>query len=211
MAPGRDLLARVDDTLVAAGAPADHPLWTLLRRVGALPGEAADAIAALRPEPLEAAADEVRALAETYASESPDPDGWTGTAARAYAARWRDLSGHLDDVATRLAATGAHLTEVADWTRNARRALVAVLADALGSAEAVRLRASGTGAFGDPSAERVEAAARVGARVLDVVARTYDDGRALVDRWTGRLDELPYRPAADAGAAPVAGTTTVPH
>jgi len=38
--PAADLLARVDDGLLAEGAPAGHPIWPLLRRAGALPGDA---------------------------------------------------------------------------------------------------------------------------------------------------------------------------
>jgi uncharacterized protein YukE len=154
----------------------------------------------------------LRALAETYGADRPEPDGWTGTAARAYAARWADAAAHLDDLAGRLTATAAYLTETADWTTGARRTLAAALADALGSAEAVRLRGSaGTGAFGDPGPERIAAAATIGARVLDAAARAHDAGRALGDRWTGRLDELPYRPPAEVGTTTAGGTTTVTH
>ena len=209
LTPGRDLLARVDDTLVACGAPADHPLWTLLRRVGALPGDAVEAIAALQPQPLTAAADVAHGLTDAYAAPVADPGEWTGTAAQAYAARWQDLSAYLGNpgVTGRLVDTARYLAEVADWIRTARRDLAGALAEALCSAEAVRLRLTAD----DPPAARVAAAAAIGARVLDAVASAYDDGRALCDRWAGRLDELPYRPAASVGATSVGGTTTVPH
>src|SRR5439155_7921923 len=129
----------VDDTLVASGAPPDHPLWTALRRVGALPGEAVDAIVALRAEPLSGSAAGLHALAEEYtreAAQTADAQGWTGTAAQAYGARRRDLADHLGAAAGRLTDTGRYLAEVAAWTGTARREVAHALAEVLGSAEA---------------------------------------------------------------------------
>jgi hypothetical protein len=202
--PVRDLLGRVDGALMATGAPADHPIWALLRRVGALPGEAVAAVADLRPEPLVQAAADLRVIADEYAAvRVGEPDGWTGPAAEAYAARWRDLARHLggegpDSMAGRLAATAEYLAETAGWIAVARRELARALAAALGSAEALRLR----------TAADAVAAAAIGARVLAAVAQAQDRGWTLADRWAGRLDELPYRPST-VDAARVAGTTTV--
>src|SRR5439155_12010634 len=146
---GRDLLARVDEALLATGAPDGHPIWTALRRVGALPGDAFGTVVALRPEPLSAAAADLRALAESYARLDVRPaDEWTGLAADAYAVRWRDLARHLGGSADpgeaslsgRLAATAAYLAEVADWASAARLELARSLGAVLGSAEALRLR-----------------------------------------------------------------------
>ena len=194
---GRDLLARVDEALLATGAPDGHPIWTALRRVGALPGDAFGTVVALRPEPLSAAAADLRALAESYARLDVRPaDEWTGLAADAYAVRWRDLARHLGGSADpgeaslsgRLAATAAYLAEVADWASAARLELARALGAVLGSAEALRLRTTP-----DPVPD---AAAAIGVHVLVAVAAAHDEGRALADRWTDRLGELPYRPAA---------------
>jgi hypothetical protein len=46
--PAGDLRRRVGESLAAGGAPEGHPIWPLLRRLRALPGEA---LAALRPAP----------------------------------------------------------------------------------------------------------------------------------------------------------------
>jgi hypothetical protein len=59
----------------------------------------------------------------------------------------------------------------------------------------VRLRESGAvaGASG---------AATIGAHVLQAAAGTLAAGRVLVDRWTGRLDELPFTAAGVPTARP---------
>ena len=59
----RPLLSKVDEMLSSAGAPADHRVWDELRRVRLLPGDAARAIAALRPSALGDAGPELRAEA----------------------------------------------------------------------------------------------------------------------------------------------------
>src|SRR5690349_23674276 len=103
LGPGRDLLGRVDATLTAAGAPAGSHLWELLRRTGALPGEALEFVAGLDPAPMEAAAEELRDRAaqfthersavERVAAERP----WEGSGADAFAAVWRALADHIGD------------------------------------------------------------------------------------------------------------------
>jgi hypothetical protein len=200
-----ELLDRVDASLLARGAPADHPIWPLLRRVGALPGEAVAHLAAVAPDGLTDPADELRRHADGYrarADEVPMPAAWRGPAAEAYTARWSALSAHLagtgpDSLAGRLADTASYLDDVSAWLTRARRALAGTVAECLGSAEAVTLRtASGTAA--------VVAAATVGAHVLATVAEVVDDGRTIPERWAGRLDELNYRPPAPAPTATTA-------
>jgi hypothetical protein len=201
-----DLLARIDATLVSSGAPAAHPIWPLARRMGALPADAVDALAQLRPEPVRESSARLRSLAEAYAARHADlagvrsAAGWEGAAGDAFAAQLGAFIEHLGPEGTTgaLAATASYLDDVAAWIGQARRALAGVLATALTSAEAVSLCA-GAG-FGE-----VAAAAEIGARVLAATVEVYDAGRVLDERWAGRLGDVHYRPPAD--TAPPAGST----
>src|SRR5256885_352929 len=62
----RELLDRVDATLLAGGAPADHPIWPLLRRLGALPGEVVAHLAGGAPGGLTETGDTLRQHADGY-------------------------------------------------------------------------------------------------------------------------------------------------
>ncbi|GIJ53825.1 hypothetical protein [Virgisporangium aurantiacum] len=208
--PGRDLLSRVDSVLAAGGAPADHPVWPLLRRVGALPGDVLDAFCALVPEQVTAAGAAVRGRAEAYVDERADlaaavaATTWEGDSAAAFGQRWTALGGHLGSevapdapgLAGRLAATASYLDDVAGWMRSARRDLATEVATALGSMEAVRVRAPATGGPGDP-ARSGPAAATIGAVVLAVADRQAGAAEEVLERWAGRLTDLPYRPSTD--------------
>src|SRR5581483_7838900 len=77
---GRDLLARVDAALLAAGAPADAPIWPLLRRTGALPGEALEFVLSLNPEPMRSAGAELRGRAAEFAEQRAELDERVGAA-----------------------------------------------------------------------------------------------------------------------------------
>jgi hypothetical protein len=185
--PAGEMLARVDDTLMAHGLPAGHPIVDLLRRLGALPADAAHAISAQDPAPLRAAGSELRHHADGYDVRLDTAPGWEGPAADGYAAGRSAVQAHLAGSADRLRATAAYLDDVADWIDASRRALAYALADALGSEEAVRLRD-----------RDVEAAATIGARILRAVDEAHEAGRDLARRWAGRLDEVPY----DSGPGP---------
>jgi hypothetical protein len=206
--PAADLLDRVDTTLTRCGAPADHAIWPLLRRVGALPGEVVGAIAALRPGPLAAAGMPLRALIRRYGDAAvAGPVGWRGAAADRFADQWTALRTHLDGDAEsltgRLAATAGYLDAVADWLAEGREALARTLASALISAEAVAVR---TAAVGAPLA-----AADLAAYVLAAVAGLCDDGGTLPGSWAPRLAELPFRPPpGDVPAGPEQPTEVVP-
>jgi len=221
--PGRDLLSRVDTMLAAGGAPPDHPVWPLLRRVGALPGDVLDAFCALAPERVTAAGDAVRGRAEAYVEEQADlaaavaATAWEGDSAAAFGQRWASLGGYLggypggevtaggQSLAGRLAATASYLDEVAGWMRSARRDLAHEVATALGSMEAVRVRAPATSAQGQPG-RAGSAAATIGAVVLAVADRQAGAAEEVLERWADRLTDLPFRPSTD----PVGrtGTTT---
>jgi hypothetical protein len=193
----RGLLDQVDATLVAAGAPPEHPIWPLLRRIGALPGELVAHLAAVAPDRLTEASDALHRQADGYrhrADAVPMPAAWAGPAADAFAVTWTGLSGHLsgsgpDTLAGRLTDTAAYLDDVKAWLTRGRRALAGTVAECLGSAEAVTLRSA------TPSTTAVAtAAATVGAHLLQTAGEILDDGRALHDRWAGKLGELTYRP-----------------
>src|SRR5690348_2260003 len=112
--PAGELLARVDDILVARGLPAGHPIVDLLRRLGALPADAAHAISAQRSAPLRAAGSELRRHADGYGALHADND-WRGTAAERFAAQRSAAAAHLAGSAERIRDTADYLDDVADW------------------------------------------------------------------------------------------------
>lgn len=183
------LLRQVDDILASAGAPPDHQVWVELRRVRLLPGDAARAVAALRPEELGEVAPELRADARAYAvlaTSLPAPGEWTGRAAEAYdAARQRaadHLSGRPGSLDERLHASADLADALVTWMRSARDAVAGVLAEALSSTEAVTLAGSGV----DVAAQREqEAAAEVATRVLHEVGECLAEGTELLDSSAG--------------------------
>jgi hypothetical protein len=209
--PAADLLARVDATLAAGGAEPDHPVWPLLRRLGALPGDAAGAVSALRPGPLATAASAVRPLARAYADTAADlrrAVSWSGPAAEAYAASAEALAEHgggVEGLPARLRNAGDYAAALCGWMAETRRELARALADALGSAQAVALHA--TDPAGPPHPEAVAAAADIAARVLSAVAAAYEHADRLRDEWSDRLPELPFRPPGPLG--PTGDITTV--
>jgi hypothetical protein len=191
------LLHQVDSSLLSNGAPAGHPIWPLLCRLGALPGELVAHLVTVTPAGLTGASDSLRGHADGYrhrVDEVPMPAAWRGPAAEAYGAAWAGLSTHLaggpDTLAGRLDDTASYLGDVAAWVGRSRRALAGTLAECLGSAEALALR-TGPG---------TEAAATIGAHLISTAAELLDDGQALHDRWSARLAELTYRPAPPAPA-----------
>jgi hypothetical protein len=193
LAPARDLLGRVDAALMSTGAPADHAIWPLLRRVGSLPGDALEFTAGLDVAALDAAAHEVRAHADRYAELGThiEIDEWTGLAAATFAAHSRRLYDHLcaeDGLAGRLLATAAHFARLAAWGAELRREVAFAIVEALTSIEAVTLHRD------RPGTEAALAAATIGMAVLAPVATAVPDAEALLD--AASLGELPYRPPA---------------
>jgi hypothetical protein len=191
------LLRRVDDTLAAVGAPAGHRVWIELRRVRLLPGDAARAVAALRPGDLGEAAPELRADARAYAvlaTSLPAPGDWTGTAAEAYDAARQRAAGHLsggpDSLAERLSASADLADDLVTWMRSARDSLAGVLARILTSTEAVTL--AGTGVDLAASREQ-EAAADIAAEILTTVADSYETAADLLHTTAHLAEALPAR------------------
>lgn len=200
---GGDLLDRVDHLLATGGAPANHPIWPLVRRLRALPGDVAAAVVALRPEPLRAAGAAARELLAEYATARAGlggDSGWEGAAGSAFEAHRRALVAHLDEgpesLRGRLAATAGYADAVAEWVTETRLALARALAEVLGSAEAVTV-VTARSQHAMPDRARESAAAEIGVRVLEVVAAGYDEAEALLARWRPALSELPYHPPAE--------------
>ncbi|MFC6018618.1 hypothetical protein ACFP2T_20710 [Plantactinospora solaniradicis] len=206
--PAVDLLGRVDGILAAAGAPDEHRLWPLLRQLRVLPGDAVDAVLALRPAPLTATGAATRTVLGTYDEVRDalvDDGSWQGPAAETFAAHRDALRAYLVDgvesLTGRLDATAAYAEAVADWIAHTRDALARTLGDVLGSAEAVAVVTARTGG-GAP----VElAAAEIGARVLATVAEAYDRAEALPGQWAPDLDEVAYRPPDGSAVRPDGG------
>lgn len=205
-AVARPLLRRVDDLITAVGAPAGHRLWAQVRRVGLLPTDAVDAVAALRPAPLDDAAPWLRDRARDYAALAaslPAPGDWSGDAAGAYDAGRRRMADHLSDdprsLAERLEASADLGDALVDWMRATRAGVAYALADVLVSAEAVPL--AGSPGAGPPTAVEALAAADVGARLLRAVADGYDEAEELLTGSAG-LTRARSAPAAWRTAAP---------
>jgi hypothetical protein len=192
-APAADLLDRVDEVLTTDGAPAEHRLWPLLRRLGALPGDVLHAFLALRSAPLLTAAAGMRARAGGYddARAALHALPWEGAGGQAYDDVRAALAAHLSDgpdsLTGRLDATAGYLTAVAEWMERSRRSLARTLADALVSAEAVAVVTAGNAGPGPA------AAAEIGAGVLAAAAETADDAEALLRRWDPDLARVDFR------------------
>ena len=209
LGPARDLLRRVDATLAGAGAPADHAIWPLLRRVGSLPGDALEFAAGVDVDALVSAADDVRRHAERYVELGEDIEvgEWTGPAASMFAVHWGRLQDHLagpDGLAERLAATARHFDQLAIWGTALRREVALAVASALTSMEALTLHRAAVQRDGTDAAL---AAAVIGRVLLEPVAAALPEVEALLD--APAPDELPYRPPS-AGAPGSATETRVP-
>lgn len=194
------LLDRVDGVLAHAGAPADHRIWPLLRRVGALPGAALTAVLSLRP-----ARPSFHSLLEEYADARTAISvrgSWEGAGAEVFATHQAALSGHLDGLTAKLSATEAYGEAVAGWVRESRGAVAAALVPLLASAEAVTVSTAPVGP------ESAIAAAEIAAEVLAAVDEAYDRLEALMRDWEVDLAELPYQPP-DAGAPSIGLTTRI--
>jgi hypothetical protein len=145
------LLDRVDSVLAGNGAPAGDPVWSLLRRLGALPGELVRQFATADPEALAGAGDLLRTQSRDYErgiDSVPMPASWRGAAAEAYLARFNALAGHQLALAAKRGDTASYLDDVAAWLRRSRRLLAGVVGESLGSAEALTLVAAGSAAAG---------------------------------------------------------------
>jgi len=220
----RPLLREVDDVLSTLGAPVRHPVWSLLRRVGATPADAVAHFAELAgtaegvstPDQttgaLRDAAGALREQADGYAATAiPAATAWEGGASDAYRVRAAALDGHLrggDGMAGRLIATASYVDEIAGWQQRSRDLLARTLAGVLTSAQAVTLRA---GSPGPVAPAAVGAAADIGAAILIAVDGALEAANDLGPRWEQRLAELPYRAPVEVGPTPFDVTIHLRH
>ncbi|HEX5741991.1 MAG TPA: hypothetical protein VFY17_10640 [Pilimelia sp.] len=203
----RPLLGRVDDVLRACGVPGGHPAHALLRELGALPGAAAESVAALRPGPLVVAQRQLGPLAEAYAAAArvaSRPVPWSGPAAQAYAHRAGALSARLlgDGGPSRLADTIQFAESLALWMVTARTALARALGRVIGAAEAVALTDPDR-----PLHALAGPAADVAAEVLAAIAAGADDARRLAASWEHRVAYAPFFRPLGTAATPTGGDT----
>lgn len=204
--PAADLLQRVDAALARHGAPPGHQVWPLLRWVGTLPGPAVQAVVGLRPVRLPG--DGVRALTDRLveAVSTVDHAGvqWEGDAGTAFAGQWAAHRRHLVDpdasLGARLDDLGEYLDDVEGWIAESRVSLAMKLALVIRSAEAISVVTSG-----DPI-EVGQAAAIIGALVLEEIEEICKAGEELRETWETRLAPLPFRSGPDFG--PSTGATT---
>lgn len=221
--PAGELLGRVDRLLATAGAPAEHAVWPLLRRLRALPGDAVAAVVTLRPEPLAAGGETLRGLLPSYLAARTELTAeidWEGAAGSVFEAHRASLAAQLGEgpqsIPERVTATAEYAAALADWVIHTRSALARTLAEALGSAEAVSVVLAAAPSAGAPPVAAAppagappvaapplaalpvqRAAAEIGARVLATVVAAYDEAEALLARWRPVLAEVPYRPPVD--------------
>jgi len=209
----RPLLHDVDNALATLGAPAEHRVWGLLRRVGTTPADAVTFFVNLDPDRLRAARDALRDWARAYGRATvPTNVPWEGSAAQFYAASATALSRHLhgdadESMASRLGANASYVDSVAEWVQRSRDQVARTLAQVLTSSQAVTVRSVPTlgGRFVDVMgndglvggiAQAVVAAADIGAAVLGVAEDAMVAGRDLSPTAAPALAELSYRPPA---------------
>jgi hypothetical protein len=194
-----DLVTRVDQALLTLGAPPSHPIWTVMRTVGATPSDAVAHLVGLDATQLiEPAQSVTTSMSEWHdiVAGLPRSIDSQGVAAEAYTNAWPGIAAYLDDLAGGLDDASAFLRATADWVARSRRSLAGTLASCLGSREALTLRsATMTGA----DQTTILAAADIGAQVLAMVAHCLDDGWQVRDRYTSILAEAGR---VDTGAAP---------
>ncbi|HEY7176844.1 MAG TPA: WXG100 family type VII secretion target, partial [Micromonosporaceae bacterium] len=131
-----DLLERVDQALLTLGAPPNHPIWAVMRTVGATPADAVGHFATLDSAPLQDAAQSVTSSTAEWhgiVAGLPQSIDSQGVAAEAYTNAWPGIATHLGDLATGLDDTAAYLRAAADWLARSRRSIAGTLAACLGS------------------------------------------------------------------------------
>jgi hypothetical protein len=201
----RPLLSQVDSVLARWGAAPTHPVWALIRVVGASPGQAVRFFASLDSSTLDAAGAGLRAQAVHYGELGlPVEVAWRGSAGAAFGQRLSALRSHLGDdsdasLTGRLTATASLLDALVQWQLRSRLRMARHLAEIIGCGEAVALRASGGPGLAatESSTAATTAAANLGAHVLAAAAHALAEGQDLPGQWRPAVAELSWAdPAA---------------
>jgi hypothetical protein len=194
-----DLLGRVDQALLTLGAPPAHPIWPLVRAVGATPSDAVAHFVALDSSPLVDAAQTVASSTAEWhdiVATLPRSIDSQGVAAEAYTNAWPGIAVHLGEVAAGLDDASEYLRAAAEWIARSRGSVAGTLASCLGSREAFTLRSA---AVTGTDQAAIIAAADIGAQVLAIASHCIDDGWQVRERFTSVLAEAGQ---VDRGAAP---------
>lgn len=208
------LLDRVDDTLARWGAPDGHPVWSLLRRTGALPGDAVAGLAAWPVQHWTEQADELRGQAEAVlrtAGGLAALPGWEGRAGEAFAGSLHASRREAAQLAARLGADAEHRDELARIVTDGRLRVARVLARVTSSTEAVAL-VTGCRPDGRPADPGTVPAVRAGAAAEIATVLLIE-----IDALLTELDELvtrgpaepPWEPAVSADVSSPAATLRV--
>ncbi len=224
----RPLLRDVDDALATLGAPPEHPVWGLLRRLHTTPSDTVTFFADLIPERLRLPALTLRELATTYDGATiPNGLPWDGSGAALYAVSAATLDRHArgddpDSLAGRLRATASYVDSIADWSQRSRDELARIVAQALTSSQAVTVRSFPTlggglaemmrvADSGSELARAVTAAADIGAAVLGVAEDAVVAARNLHRDAASALAELIYQAPAQTDPIRYDGTIRLRH
>jgi hypothetical protein len=224
----RPLLRDVDDVLATLGAPAEHPVWALLRRLRTTPADAVTFFADLTPERLRLPASTLRELAMIYDSAIiPDVLPWEGSVADLYTASATAFDRHVRgdgalSLAGRLRATASYVDGVAGWCQRSRDNLARTVVQARTSSQAVTVRSFPTVGRGlaemmrvaDRSgdvARAVTAAADIGAAILGVAEDAAVAAHNIHHDTARSLAELVFRAPAQNDPTRHDGTIRLHH
>lgn len=177
------MLGRVDETLAHGGAPADHPIWELLRRRGLLPGDAVANVVAWSAEPIRARAVLVRRH-HSRGIALEGLSGWEGQAGAAFETRLVAARNAHEVLARNADTLGRYLDELAEWIIQGRMRVAQTLATVIRSQQAVTL----TAGMGPVHVTRARAAADIGAEVLGEIDQFWVGALDLSHAWSGRLE-----------------------
>lgn len=198
------VLEQVDDVLAKYGAPPEHEVWALLRRVGRLPADAVTTVAGLSVEPWREEAASVRRMRDgtrAVLHRLATLTSWDGPAGHAFDAKLAGLRARLESVSRRQEHTAAYMDEVGAWCEQGRAAMAHALARAISSAEAVILVTGGLG--GRPPRDRALAAAEIAVTVLETFERSRIAAEAIASSWGRQLTEVFDVPVTGTDEPPV--------
>jgi hypothetical protein len=225
----RPLLRDVDDVLATLGAPAEHPVWALLRRLRTTPADAVTFFVDLTPERLRLPASTLRELAMIYDNATiPHVLPWENSVADLYTASATAFDRHVrssdgvHSLAGRLRATASYVDGVAGWCQRSRDNLARTVAQAMTSSQAVTVRSFPTVGRGlaemmrvaDSSGDlagAVTAAADIGAAILGVAEDAAVAAHSVHHDTAGSLAELVFRAPAQNDPTRHDGTIRLHH